>query len=718
MKNYTVIFAEKPSQARAYSSAYKVKEKKKGYIEIYPNETFPDGAIITWGIGHLVTLKMPGEYKEEWQKWNLNNLPIIPQSFKYKPTPSIKEHYALVEEIFKECERKKGTIINSVDIDREGSLIFWNILNMTGVKDVTVKRLWINSLEEDEIRKGFKNLQNTKKDIQMFEEAQARQKADWIVGMNASPLYSLLLQRKGYSGSLSIGRVQSPTVYMIYQRQKEIEEFVSKPFYQIEGEFESSNGSYKGMANVKEDSEDSVKSILEHHHIQENNNGIIKSIQTKEKRTKSPRLHSLSTLQTTANKKWKYSPSEVLKVMQELYEKKLVTYPRTDSNFITESEFNYIVSNIEYYQEIIDVSFTPSTTEPNKRFVDSSKVEEHYAIVPTKTIPSQNSINNLTDKEKNIYYEVIATTLGMFHSDYIYEETTIITEVNTLEFKTTGKTEKYKGWKELFPIKEEKTKEPSLPSLKEREEVIAHVGIKEGKTSPPKPYTEGQLINMMKTAGKYIEDDDDVEILKEIEGIGTEATRSGIIERIKEQKYIEVKKNVVYVTQKGKILCEAIEGTLLSSPSMTAKWEVYLKKIGEGKGTQTHFLENIKKFINHIIKEVPEQIANSPVIELIEEQTEERKIATCPSCKGNIEDKGKFYGCSGYKEGCKITFPKKWSEKTLSQTNIKKLVQDGKTNLIKGFKSKKGKKFDAYLKWDKDQNKLSFEFPKKKQPVK
>jgi DNA topoisomerase-3 len=710
-----VVFAEKPSQAKAYADAFQVSKRHKTHIDLKPCSTFPDGATITWGIGHLVSLKMPGEYKEEWGKWNLSNLPIIPEQFEFKVTKDKQSQFNAVKKLFLNAD----VIINGCDLDREGSNIFYSSLYMTGAKNKEIKRLWINSLEVDEVRKGFNNLRDNSKDLLMYEEAKTRQISDWLVGINASQLYTLSLQRKGLNTTLSVGRVQSPTVYMIYQRQNEIDNFVSKPFYQVEGLFNAENGKYKGMANVKEESRDTVQELLNKHNIKGEEQGYIQSVEKKEKRTRSPKLHSLSTLQSTANKKWKYSPANVLKIMQSLYEKKLVTYPRTDSNFITENEFEYLQRNVQEYQKLINADFTPKTLEPNKRFVDGSKVEEHYAIVPTKNIPNQSVLKGLSQEEANIYHEVIATTLGMFHEDYIYEETTIITNVNDLEFKTTGKTEKNKGWKELFTNNEEKKEsKDALPMVRKDETVSSNISIKEGMTKPPRPYTEGQLINMMKTAGKHVEDQDDIEILKEVEGIGTEATRSGIIETIKKNGYIEVKKNIVSVTEKGKILCEAIEGNLLSSPSMTAKWESYLKKIGEGTGTQNNFLKNIEKFIRHTIETAPEKLSSESVNSAVKKQNKEKEVGVCPSCEGSIEDKGKFYGCSEYKNGCKVTISKKIADKTITKTNIKKLLKDGKTNLIKGFESKKGNKFDAYLKWDNQQNKVTFEFPtKKKQKV-
>lgn len=705
MKNVTIL-AEKPSQAKAYAEAFEIAKKDKNSITLKPCSTFQDGAVITWGIGHLVSLKMPNEYKEEWGKWNLSNLPIIPEHFEFKVTKDKQAQFNAVKKLFHQSD----VIINACDVDREGSNIFYSILTMTGVKNKKIKRLWINSLEVEEVRKGFANLLDNKKDLLMYSEAKTRQISDWLVGINASQLYTLLLQQKGLNTTLSVGRVQSPSVYMIYQRQKEIENFVSKPFYELHSKSKTTSGQYNGKAKIKEENKQLIMELLAENNLAEMTfeNGLIKSVKKELKRIKSPRLHSLSTLQTVANKNWKYSPAKVLEIMQTLYEKKIVTYPRTDTNYITVNEFEYLKINVEKYQDLINVKFEVNT-KADKRFVDSSKVQEHYAIIPTKLIPSESTLKALSNEEKNIYEEILKTTLGMFHNDYKYEETHIITDVNSVEFHTKGKVEVSKGWKELFNNTEEKTQEIILPSVKEGETTSGQLEIIEGFTTPPKPYTEGSLINMMKTAGKIVEDESDSAILKEVEGIGTEATRSGIIETIKKNGYIEVKKNIVSITEKGKILCEAIEGNLLSSPSMTAKWESYLKKIGEGKGSQETFINNIKKFLAATIEDAPKKVSTDTVKVAVKKQQDKMVIGNCPLCKeGKVIDKSTFYGCSNYSDGCSFTISKTISKKKLTEKVIKTLLEKGETSKIKGFKSKSGKDFEARLKLENGSIKFSF----------
>ncbi|MBE1556297.1 DNA topoisomerase-3 [Filibacter limicola] len=484
----------------------------------------------------------------------------------------------------------------------------------------------------------------------------------------------------------------------------EIENFKSEPFFEIESTFTAEKGTYKGKAKAKEAKKELIVELLRKHKLSPKSPGVVTSVKNTEKRTPPPQLHSLSTLQATANRLWKTSPANVLKMMQGLYEKKLVTYPRTDSRHITPSEFSYLAGQVNDYQQLINHPFPVASLAPKKRYVDSSKVQEHYAIIPTKKIPSQAVLAGLSNIERNLYEEVLRTTLAMFHTDYLYTETKVTTDVNELPFFTTGKTERDKGWKALFvrSAKDNDKDEPTLPPLMKDEAVESDIGIKEGKTMPPKPYTEGQLIAMMKTCGKLVEDKDETDILKEIEGLGTEATRSGIIETIKRHGYIDVTKNIVSITDKGRILCQALEGNLLASPSMTAKWETYLRKIGNGEGTQERFLGSIAKFINSLLEEVPAQLKTKNIdmkmVATTSSEPVQNGITPCPTCNNGVIIAHKtFYGCSGYRSGCKQTFPGVFLKKKLTPRQIKLLCTKGKTNMIKNFTANTGNQFDAQL---------------------
>jgi DNA topoisomerase-3 len=628
-------------------------------------------------------------------------LPILPATYQFQVARGKAQQFGIIKKLIQQTD----TVINACDVDREGSNIFYSIYYQTGAKGKTIKRLWINSLEVDEVRKGFQELRDNRQDLLLYEEAKARQISDWLVGMNGSRLYSLLLQAKGIREVFAIGRVQTPTVFLIYQREREIEAFVPEPFYEIEGVFDAEKGRYKGKAKLKSKERKEAEELLSKHGISGKAEGTITSVKTTEKRTPPPLLHSLSTLQAAANRKWKYSPAKVLSVMQGLYEKKLVSYPRTDAQHITTSEFAYLANQAEAYQKVIGADFPIASKTPKKRFVDNAKVQEHYAIIPTKTLPTAKKLEGLARDERNLYEEVLRTTLAMFHRDYRYAETKVTTNVNGLDFFTTGKTELEQGWKELFPAARDAKQEPSLPELQEQEQVKSEVAVKEGMTTPPKPYTEGQLIAMMKTCGKFVDDAEDTEILKEIEGLGTEATRSGIIETIKRHEYIAVNKNIVSITDKGRILCQSIEGNLLSSPSMTAKWETYLKKIGNGEGSSEVFLATIGKFIQKLLDEVPAQMQKNGLPEQMAMPGSKEEIAPCPTCKKGmiISSKG-YYNCTE----CKQTFPAVFLKKRLTAKQIEYLCTKGKTPVLIGFVSKNGKKFNAKLLLEDGKLKMEF----------
>ncbi|RKD73304.1 DNA topoisomerase-3 [Sinobaca qinghaiensis] len=715
-----VILAEKPSQAKAYAEAFPKGGKGEGYINIGACEQFPQGAVLTWGVGHLVELKSPAEYEPAWKRWSLVQLPMIPERFEWKTAAKTRKQFQIVRKFLQAADE----IIIATDCDREGENIARSIIEKAGAAHKPAKRLWINSLEKNEVIKGFQQLRAGDAYTALYQEAQARQVSDWMVGMNASRLYTLLLQRKGIKSVFSVGRVQTPTLKLIYDRHMEIKRFKPEPYFDVEGTFKASTGTYKGKAKVRHKKAAEAEALLKKHGIGKEEIGEVTEVKVSRKKIKPPLLHSLSSLQTTMNKKYKLSPSRTLEIAQSLYDQplKLITYPRTDSHHITNNEFAYIKSNLTKYQATAGKVFEPATDYPGRRFVDGSKVKEHYAIIPTKKIPTEAALQKLTADQRKVYMEIVQSAIAMFHHDYEYDETTVTTNVKDLLFTSKGKVERVKGWKECFsakaaPAKKDPNAPPVLPPLEKGMAVDAAVSIEEGTTKPPSPYTEGQLINMMKTCGKWIEEDEEAKTaLQEVEGLGTEATRSGIIKTLIRQEYISVQKNIVHVTRKGELLCEAVEGTLLSKPEMTAKWELFLKKIGEGEAQKEAFIEQTSAFTRDLVEKVPQAVDALAVSEADKEEGKGKKaaksepIVLCPTCKeGYIMNRRNFYGCTNYSNGCKQTFPKTLLRKTISPAQIKKLCQSGETNLIKGFKGKTP--FDAKLKLN--EGKVEFVFPAK-----
>ena len=703
----TVILAEKPSQARVYAEAFQKTTNKGKYIEVQDAKLFPNQTVIlTWAIGHLLQPQPPSSYKEEWEKWSLDQLPMFPESFVLEVAPDKKEQYQVVERQLKAADH----IIIATDIDREGENIARSIIEKASCITKKISRLWINSLEAEEVQRGFLNLQPGEQSERLYTEAQTRQISDWLVGMNASRLYSLSLQeRSGKGDRYSVGRVQSSLLMLIYQRQLEVESFQSKPFVDVKAEVQTKNGSFEAKVHDRFDTNEKARKLLTSHGIKadQKQKGAIDRVQREMKEQKAPKLFSLSGLQSAMGKRYGYSPDKVKQIAQSLYDQKFLSYPRTGCEYITKNELSYLKAQRFAYQELLNVVVDVAHPEGQKRHVNGEKVQEHYAIVPTKTIPTDAQRAKWSEEEWIVYQEVVATTLTTFAPPYEYEETSVEASINGLSFSASGKVPKKEGWKELFSFRksldskqeEPAEQEPKLPHLQEGENANVKPFIHEGKTKPPRLYTESQLINVMKTCGKAVEDEELTGILNDIEGIGTEATRDETIKKIKKGRYIEIKSKKVHITPKGRVLCAAVKGSLLGSPDMTAKWEQYLAKIGEGTGSQDTFLANIRKFIRHEIKEGSSRVVGDTLVgqylQAVEQQT---YVGKCPSCQdGKMIDRKTFYGCDQYKNGCKQTLPKMIFEKKLTQNQIETILSGKTTGKLKGFKSKQGKSFQAKL---------------------
>lgn len=617
-KMKTVILAEKPSQAKAYAETFQQQKRHEGYYEI-SDPLFAGEVTITYGFGHLVDMVAPGAYEERWAKWSLENLPIFPETFRYEVPMDKRAQFSIVKRELQSAD----TIIIATDGDREGEAIAWSIIRQANAfsKEKNYLRLWINSLEKEAIYEGFKNLQPGKNYFPKYKEAQARQNADWLIGMNGSPLYSLLLQRKGIDGSFSLGRVQTPTLYMIYQLQEEIKHFKKETYFEGEGLITTNKGQFSGKIVPKKafkTQEELTKEIEKLGAHLGKQNGRILEVTKKEKRLHSPRLFSLSSLQTKMNQLMKASAKATLDAAQGLYESKFLSYPRTDSFYITENEHQYLVKHLQNYKKFLGIEEVQTTEiKAKKRYVDAKKVQEHHAIIPTKTIPTPARFAKLSKLQQAIYLQVLRTTVAMFAADYIYEETTVMTGVQQLKLKSIGKIPLQQGWQEILRIKSKKKEAQTLP---------------------------------------------------------------------------------------------------LTSAEMTARWEGYLRKIGKQEGTPSVFLENIKKFILHLLAEVPNQIDK---VDFSDEISGTRQIKAmgkkndqlgrCPKCKkGIVMLYPKIATCLNPE--CDFKLWPTVAKKKLTKTNLRDLLSKGKTSkVVKGFTGKKGK-FDAVLVLKEDMT-IGFSFP-------
>ena len=705
------IIAEKPDQAREYAAALNGK-RKNGYYEVPASKMFPDGAVITWCVGHLLEIPKPGYFDERWAKWDLDTLPIKLDKVELQVKEKTKKQFDIVKKILIGAH----TVVVATDIDAEGENIAWSILEHLNLTHKNIKRLWVNSLDKEVLLKGFANLKNGTDYYSYYLQARTRQISDYIIGMNASPLYSLLLQQKGiheYS-SFSVGRVQTPLLSLIYKREKAIAEFKQKPFYENVLQVQHMKGSFEVKGKNKHfEKEKAIQQFVDEDlQLDHKSMSEISKVEKTIEKEYSPQLFTLSSIQTKVNKKFKYSPADTLKYVQNLYEKKLVTYPRTDIPYITTGEYAYLKEQFTMYQKIFNSPVNESYIEPGSKYVNDKKVVEHHGIIPTRNIPSKETLQSLSMQEMNVYKEIVLNTIAMFYPPYLYEQTVITVKPSQHYYQVTGKAEKDLGWRVLYSDgkkEDSKEHETCLPSVEEGDAIQIIPKLREGKTTKPKRFTEGDLIPLMKNPLRDLTDEELESDDETVEGnsqgleLGTEATRAPIIETLKDRQYIEIKKNLVYVTPKGVVLCKAVEGSLLSSPEMTAKWEAFLRKIGTGERKPEQFIEMIYKFVDKLLVEVPEKIESlDNLVENYQKEIEEKiNIGSCPCCKvGHMRERDTFYSCSNPE--CKQTLSKTLLSKKISFPQMKKLLTKGKTDLIKGFKGKK--EFDAYLTLEQKEN--------------
>lgn len=712
-----LLIAEKPDQGLALVSQFKTR-KQDGFIIIEPNKWFPNGGYCTWAVGHLLQLVPPEIYNPLWKKWTIENLPIIPEKFEYEIVKTKTKQFQIINKLIRKKEVTE--IIHGGDAGREGELIIRSIIQKSGINK-PMKRLWISSLTPKAILDGFDSLLDEEKTRSLYYEAYTRACADWLIGMNASRVYSILLKEKGISDVFSAGRVQTPTLALIVKREKEIEQFQSTPFWEVFAEFSMDGKDYKGKWEQENNSRIEDDSLAEKiAAFCAGKEAEVVQVEKDRKKFEPPLLFNLSALQATANSIYKFSPKKTLDLLQQLYQKGIVSYPRSDSNYVTAGEaqsFPQVLKKLSNFKQYADFFPTPiSSLMNNKRYVNDKKVTDHYAIIPTEQVTDP---SKLASDEAKIYDLVVRRLIAAHYPAAIFDYSTVVTLVDKrAKFISKGKQQINVGWRKVL-FKQEDDDDVILPELTEGEYgVVTNVEVKEGKTQPPKRYTEGQLITLMKTAGKFLENEELEKVLNKTEGLGTEATRAGIITMLKDRNYIKVEKNMVYATKKAKILIEAVGESILASPEMTAKWEQRLAEIGQGQASPATFMEQTKKLSKKIIENATSQakewnfqgLEYEVINKSVAKYTLGKKLGKCKLCDGDVIDKGKVYGCSNYKKtSCTFTISKSIFSKKVTESIVTKLLTQGKTGVLKGFK-KGDKTFSAAIIWDDKEKKISFEF--------
>ena len=683
-----LCIAEKPSVAKDIAEILGARNRKDGYWE-------GNGYWVSWTFGHLCTLKEPHDYKENWKWWKLEDLPIIPQNFGIKVVddPGIQKQFKCIENLVAQCE----SVINCGDAGQEGELIQrWVLLKAKCNKPI--QRLWISSLTEEAIKEGFKKLKDSKQYDNLYAAGSARAIGDWLLGINATRAFT----KKFGQGkvTLSVGRVQTPTLAMIVQRQKEINAFTTAEYWELKTTYRDTEFLCQIDRLTSEEKANKGLEYLKQHEFE------VTSFEQKEGKEGNPRLFDLTGLQVEGNKKYGFSADETLKLVQSLYEKKIVTYPRVDTTYLSEDihpKIEGILKGMQYYSRFT----APLLQKPipkSKTVFDDKKVTDHHAIIPTGVNPS-----GISPFEQQVYDLIAKRFVAVFYPECKVSNTTVLAKVGTLDFKVTGKQIIEPGWRVIYdePKSQITNNESQIKDDEERVLPIFEKGEKgphtpiahKGKTSPPKPYTEATLLRAMETAGRQVDDEEMRELMKD-NGIGRPSTRANIIETLFRRKYIEKNRKNILATPTGMDLIDTIQNELLKSPELTGNWERKIRLIEKGEYELEVFKQELFKMVRELTDEVifnnyrkiqVEPLQSSTIV--VKKERAPRVVKekpaldslNCPKCKTAKLMKGKTaLGCSNY-AACGFKIPFEILGKKMTESQLLDLLEKGKTGVIKGL---------------------------------
>ena len=662
--NMKLCIAEKPSVAREIAAILGANTKKDGYLE-------GNGYQVTWTYGHLCTLKEPHDYLPEWKGWNYSSLPIIPARFGIKliEIDNYKKQFSIIQSLMANATE----VINCGDAGQEGELIQRWVMQKALCK-CPVKRLWISSLTEEAIRDGFKALKDASDFQPLYEAGLARAIGDWLLGMNATRIYTL--KYGGNRQVLSIGRVQTPTLALIVNRYNEIKNFIPEPYWELKTlyrdvTFSSTKGKYK----FEDEAREALKQI-EGHEFE------VTSVTEKKGTESAPKLFDLTSLQVECNKKFSFSADETLKLIQSLYEKKLTTYPRVDTTFLSEDLYPKMpatLRGLKGYEPLV-AALNLNKLPKSKKVFDNAKVPDHHAIIPT-------GYNNaaMTESERKVYDLVVRHFIANFYPECKISTTTVMGDVNGVEFKVTGKRILEPGWRAVFNNEElgmrndESSDDNSQFSILNSQFVKGERGphtpdLAQKQTTPPKQYTEATLLRAMETAGKLVDNEELRDAMKE-NGIGRPSTRAAIIETLFKRNYIRKERKSLVPTQTGIDLIATIQFELLKSAELTGQWEKKLRDIERGAYQATQFINELKAMVSNVVTEVMRQNPTQRIVTDVQEQPKKQPSkpksskpkatkstpkpsavtegAPCPKCGKGVIIKGRTaYGCSLWREGC------------------------------------------------------------------
>ena len=693
-----VIYAEKASLAKEIAGALGAgkrienpKDKRIGHWEFSFNG---ESAVIVHGQGHLVKPENPVAYGAQFQKWDLQAYPCIPETFRLQVKADTEGCYLYAKQFFD----KADWLINATDADREGELIFAYVYQMMGCVKPW-KRVWIEDLTNEKIRYAFSHLRSSDEMQGLQLAGRARSAADWLFGMNIT--VAMTEKFSNHNGVLACGRVQTPTLALVVNRENEIKNFTKKPFYKVVGNFSAENGDYSGeYQGGKFETKAQADDVLSN----AKGEGVIMELTVKESKVSAPLLYNSTQLQVACGKTLGWELKKAEQVMQQLYEAKLMTYPRTSSEHLTVAMESEIARTIEKIMEISEYAEyaleKDAWQEFTSRHFDDSKVGSHPAITPTLYVPK--SLEAIEDKDMRALYDLLCKSLlRIVFPPAKVANIKAVTRVGGVDFVSKGSVIEVPGWYQVDAMPEKKN---VLPILHENESVTAEIRIEQGETNPPKRYTETELISAMELAGQKLEDEEARTLMKlQKKGLGTDATRVPTIKALFAREYIAKKGKTIYPTEKGMFLINTLPVSEMKSAEMTGEMEKELNDIAEGRADYQQFIDKVKGITRKWYKAVCDASSDAFV----------DKSMICPSCgKKLIKGKTNVF-CSGYKDGCAFSIPYTLCQKKLTDNQIQMLIHSQRTNVIKGFVSKAGKTFDASLKIN-DKGKIEFVFPNAK----
>ena len=679
-----VCIAEKPSVAREIASILGASKKCNGYYE-------GNGYAVTYTFGHLCALLEPSDYHGHWKKWDLNILPMLPERFntKVNSNEGIKKQFNVIKSLFDNA----SVVINCGDAGTEGELIQRWVINQCNYKG-EVQRLWISSLTEEAIKEGFKNLKPSANYDNLYYAGYSRAIGDWLLGLNATRLFTV--KYGGYKQVLSVGRVQTPTLAMLVNRFKEINDFKPQPYWELQTTYRDTLFNYEdGRFLKQEDGQVLADKVME-------SDFEVVSVTKKKGKEYAPKLFDLTGLQVYCNTKFGFSADDTLKIVQQLYEMKVVTYPRVDTTFLPNDVYpkvSGILAKLKNYSTLTQVLLGEKIRK-TKRVFDDKKVTDHHAIIPTGVQ------NNLRGNQEQVYDIITRRFIGVFYPESDVSNSSVIGKVEEVPFKTSGKEILAKGWRVVFEKENSKDKEndqATLPNFVKGEKGPHNPSFLEKETKPPRNFTEATLLRAMETAGKQVDDDEMRELMKE-NGIGRPSTRASIIETLFRRKYIERKKKLVMPTETGVGLIDLIDNELLKSAELTGLWEKRLKEIERGEFKSSTFIYNMKKMVHELVHEVKvsskvkrisSNVSETGVIKPSKQKpakstVKSKKVVAgkgCPKCKkGALIKGGSASGCSEYKNNCDFRIPFVLYGKKVSENQLVRLIDKGSTTNLKGFK--------------------------------